>query len=380
MRSNVGGSGGARWEGRLLGIIAVVLAAFGVIAVYGASSIWAVQQGISGSWYAQRQLIGAAVGMVAMLVVSRIDYHVWQRNAWPLLGVTVLLLLVLLIPAADPVVIQRNGAKRWLSLGFATIQPSEFAKFAVVAWTSMLAAKKGAAVRGFKQGLLPFMVILFPVCLLILLEPDLSTASLTVLLAAIVLFTAGAKIGHFIVIAVIALPFVLHSIASAQYRLQRMVSFLSPGGDLAEESWQIQQSLIGFGSGRLFGVGFGEGLQKLGYLPYAYSDFIFSTVGEEWGFLGVTVLVVLYGAFIVVGFRIARAARDRFGMFLGAGLTALVGLTALLHIGVTLSLVPATGLPLPFVSYGRSNLLVSLVSVGVLMNIAGQGHLQGSKR
>jgi cell division protein FtsW len=151
--------------------------------------------------------------------------------------------------------------------------------------------------------------------------------------------------------------------------LQRMMSFLSPGEDLAEASWQINQSLIGFGSGRLFGLGFGQGLQKLGYLPYAYSDFIFSTIGEEWGFVGVTLIVLLYAVFIIVGLRIARAARDSFGMLLATGLTALIGLTALLHMAVTISLVPATGLSLPFVSYGRSNLLVSLFAVGVLINI-----------
>ncbi len=361
------------WEGRLVGIIAVMLAAFGVVAVYGASSIWAIQRGGAGSIYAQRQLIGAVVGIGVMLVVSRIDYHLWQRQAWPLLAVAAVALVILLLPMADAIVIERNGARRWMSLGFATIQPSEFAKFAIVVWTAMLAAKKGDALRGFKRGLLPFVVVLVPVSSLILLEPDLSTASVALLLAAIVLFTAGAKIGHFLVVAVVALPFVLHSIASAQYRLQRMVNFLSPGGDLAEESWQISQSLIGFGSGRVFGAGLGEGLQKLGYLPYAYSDFIFSTIGEEWGFVGVTVFLLLYAAFMMIGFRIARAARDRFGMFLGVGLTALIGLTALLHIAVTLSLVPATGLPLPFVSFGRSNLIVSLTAVGVLMNIAAKG-------
>ncbi len=377
MSSRTALSAGARWEGRLLGIVAVTMVAFGVVAVYGASSLWAVQHSSSGSYYAQRQLVGAVSGVLLMLVVSRIDYRVWQRNAWLLLGATALLLLILLLPFANALVIERNGARRWVDLGFVTLQPSEFAKFAVIVWTAMLAAKKGDAVRGFKRGLLPFIVVILPVCLLILFEPDLSTASLTVLLVAIVLFTAGAKIGHFLVVGIVALPFLWQWIASAQYRLQRMVGFLSPGGDLAETSWQVNQSLIGFGSGRVFGVGFGEGLQKLGYLPYAYSDFIFSTVGEEWGFIGVAALVALVALFMMIGLRIARVARDRFGMFLATGLTSLVGLTALLHMGVTLSLVPATGLPLPFVSYGRSNLLVSLVSVGVLINIA--GHVAGSR-
>jgi cell division protein FtsW len=369
----------AGWELRLFGLIVVTLVAFGIVAVYGASSIWAIQNDYPGSRFAVRQIQGALAGLVLLLVATRVDYHVWQRDAWLILGAVALVLIVPLLPFTESISPERNGARRWVGVGQMVLQPSEFAKFAIVAWTAMLAAKKGTVVRSFKRGVLPFIVILVPACLLILLEPDLSTASLTILLAAIVLFTAGARIGHFLVVALVALPFAWQWVASAQYRLQRMMSFLSPGEDLADASWQISQSLIGFGSGRLFGLGFGQGLQKLGYLPYAYSDFIFSTVGEEWGFVGVTLIVLLYAVFIAIGLRIARTARDSFGMLLAAGLTALIGLTALLHMAVTLSLVPATGLPLPFVSYGRSNLLVSLFTVGVLINIGSQGARQRAR-
>jgi cell division protein FtsW len=148
-----------------------------------------------------------------------------------------------------------------------------------------------------------------------------------------------------------------------------MVTFLSPGADISEANWQIRQSLIGVGSGQLFGVGFGQGMQKLGYLPYAYSDFIFSTIGEEWGFLGSAVIVALFALYIGIGLRIARTAPDQFGTLLATGFTALVGVTAILHIAVTLALVPTTGLPLPFISFGGSNLLVSLFGTGVLINV-----------
>ncbi len=369
MRKATASSAVPDWELRLVGLIVVTLVAFGIVAVYGASSIWAVQSDEPGTLFARRQIGGALVGIVVLLVATRIDYHVWQRNAWLILGSVVLVLIIPLLPFTESISAERNGARRWVGVAPLVLQPSEFAKFAVVVWTAMLAAKKGTGIRSFKRGVLPFIVILVPVSLLILLEPDLSTASLTILLAAIVLFTAGARIGHFLVVALVALPFAWQWVASEHYRLQRMMSFLSPGEDLAEASWQINQSLIGFGSGRLFGLGFGQGLQKLGYLPYAYSDFIFSTIGEEWGFVGVTLIVLLYAVFIIVGLRIARAARDSFGMLLATGLTALIGLTALLHMAVTISLVPATGLSLPFVSYGRSNLLVSLFAVGVLINI-----------
>ena len=359
------------WEPRLLGIVAVTLVMFGVAAVYSASSVQAMEEFGDGSWFARRQLIGAVAGIVVLLVVTRVDYRLWQQKAWALLGVSVVLLLIPLLPFAQEIAVERNGARRWLNLGLFTFQPSEVAKFAVVAWTAMLAAKKGTAVRQFKKGLLPFIVVIVPVAGLIMLEPDLSTASLVVLLAAILLFTAGAKIGHFLVVGLVTLPVLWQSIASAPYRLQRVASFLSPGTELAEASWQIKQSLIAIGAGQLFGVGFGQGLQKLGYLPLAYSDFVFSTIGEEWGFLGVTLIVLLYATFIAVGFRIARFAPDRFGMLLATGLTVLIGLTALLHMAVTLSLVPTTGLPLPFVSHGRSSLVMALLSTGVLINIGG---------
>ena len=364
------------WETRLLGVVCVLLVVFGIAAVYSASSIWAVQNGRPGSWFATRQLVGAVVGVAVLFVATRIDYHVWQRNAWLMLGLSVVFLILPLLPFTQGIAPERNGARRWVDLGFVTVQPSEFAKFAIIAWTAMLAAKKGNMVRSFKRGLLPFIVVLAPVSALVLFEPDLSTASLVVLLGVIVVFTAGARIGHFLLLGLVALPVLWQWIASAQYPLQRMMSFLSPGAD----SWQIKQSLIGIGAGGLFGVGFGQGLQKLGYLPYAYADFIFSTIGEEWGFVGATLIVLLYATFIGVGFRIARTAPDHFGMLLATGLTALIGLTALLHIAVTLSLVPATGLPLPFVSYGRSNLLVSLLAVGVLISIGNSRFRRGKRR
>ncbi len=174
-----------------------------------------------------------------------------------------------------------------------------------------------------------------------------------------------------------ATPLLFGAVASAQYRLARVVTFLNPGSAPAEATWQVHQSLVGIGAGQLFGVGLGHGQQKLGYLPYAYSDFIFSTIGEEWGFLGVLAILVLFGTFVWLGFRIARSAGDLFGQLLAAGLTALIGITAALHIGVSLALLPATGVTLPFISYGRSSLFVALVATGVLISV-GQGRRAGS--
>lgn len=380
MRGHATGSPAASWESRLIGVITAVLVVFGVAAVYGASSIVAVNQGDPGAAFALRHAIGGVVGFVMLAVAARADYRWWRRMAWPLLVLTGIALLTLLLPFASPVVREINGARRWLGVQGLAIQPAEVAKLAVIIWVSALAAKKGDRIREFKKGLLPFLVVLGPVALMVLLEPALSNAILLCLIAGIILFTAGARIGHFLLLAVVATPFLWQQIVTTQYRFQRMMSFLSQGADGLETGWQIQQSLTGMGAGRLFGVGFGEGMQKLGYLPYAYSDFIFSTIGEEWGFLGVTVLILLYGVFIWAGLRIARRAADPFGQFLGVGITTMIGATAILHIGVTLGVMPTTGLPLPFLSYGRSNLLVSMLATGILLSIGHRSTAAVAKR
>ena len=360
------------WETRLLAVVVATLVVFGIAAVYGASSIVAVEQSEPGWAFAGRQLVGAFVGGVLCVIVARLDYHVWQRFAWPLLGASALLLLIPVLPWTHAIAPEINGARRWIYLPVESFQPSELASLAVVAWTAMLAAKKDDLVREFKRGLLPFMVIVGPLSALVLVEPDLSGAVFLALLAGVVLFTAGARIGHFLLLGLAAVPIAWHEIASVQYRLARVLTFLSPGADAQESSWQITQSVIGVGSGRVFGVGFGQGQQKLGYLPYAYSDFIFSTIGEEWGFMGVCVIVLFYAVLIGLGFRIARTASDRFGMLLATGLTAAIGISAVVHMAVSLALVPTTGLPLPLISYGRTSLLITLVSAGVLISIGRQ--------
>lgn len=371
-----------RWETRLLVILAAALVVFGLAAVYGASSLVTASggegegEGTVGAAFALRQALGAVVGGIVATIVARWDYHVWQRSAWPLIGVVALLLLIPLVPFTHRIAPTINGARRWLDLGLVTIQPSELAKFAVVVWTAMLAAKKGDQIRTFRRGVLPFLTILVPVIGLIFLEPNLSMALLVALLAGVILFTAGARIGHFLLLVVVAAPLLYGAVASAQYRLARVVTFLNPGSAPVEATWQVHQSLVGIGAGRLFGVGLGQGQQKLGYLPYAYSDFIFSTIGEEWGFVGALLIALLFGTLVWLGFRIARTARDPFGQLLAVGLTSLIGISAILHIGVSLALLPATGVTLPFISYGRSSLFVALAATGVLVSV-GQARGKG---
>jgi cell division protein FtsW len=359
-----------RWETRLIAVVAMALCMIGVIAVYGASSLLRARGGgVVGSSFALNQVVGFLVGGVLATIAARLDYHLWERYAWPLLGIVAFLLLIPLLPFTRSISPVLNGARRWVFLGPLGVQPGELAKLAVVAWTAMLAAKKGEQMRSLRWGVLPVLVIVLPIVGLIFLEPNLSMALLVTLLAGVVMFSAGARIGHFLLLGVVAAPLAFGAVATAQYRLARVLTFLNPGSAPSEANWQVHQSLVGIGAGQMFGVGIGQGQQKLGYLPYAYGDFIFSTLGEEWGFIGVVGLVVGFGIFVWLGFRIARSARDPFGQLLAAGLTAVIGISAVLHIGVNLAVLPATGITLPFVSYGRSSLLVSLIATGVLVSI-----------
>jgi cell division protein FtsW len=364
--------GELRWETHLLSVVVFTLVVFGIVAVYGASSLVQLGGGrVVDYTYALKQVSGAAIGGVLMLLLSRVDYDIWRRMAWPLLLLTIVLLLVPILPGTGAIAPNINGANRWLDLGPISFQPSEIARLVVVIWCAMLVAKKGETLRQFRKGILPFVLILGVVFLLILLEPNLSMATLITLLGGIVLFAAGARLGHFVLLLVAGVLLAYDRIQAAPYRLARMQTYLH-GAAGTDAGFQITQSIIGFGSGQLFGVGLGHGSQKMGYLPYAYSDFLFSHIGEEWGFLGVCVVIGLYAAFCWLGFRIARTAQDAFGQFLAVGLTATVGVTAFMHMAVTLGMMPTTGLTLPFMSYGRTSQVIGLASVGILLNIGRQ--------
>jgi cell division protein FtsW len=358
-----------RWETRLLGTVTVLLLGFGIAATYGAAGLVTMRGQSVGLEFAMRQLSGALLGGVLLLLASRQDYYRWRTLAWPLLLLTLVLLLIPVLPFTTGIAPSVNGARRWIEVGPIGFQPSELARVAVVVWCAMLAAKKGKQIREFKKGMLPFILVLGLVSFLIMLQPNLSMATLVALLGGLVLFTSGAKIGHFILLSGAAVILVFHQIRDAQYRLARLVTFLNPGDATTEAGWQIHQSLVGIGSGGILGTGFGQGQQKLGYLPYAYSDFLFSTIGEEWGFLGVLAVVSLFALFCWLGFRIARTAADPFGQYLAVGLTAAIGLTAFMHMAVSLGLMPTTGITLPFMSYGRSSQVISLLATGILINI-----------
>jgi cell division protein FtsW len=360
-----------RWtmgvEARVLVILTGVLLAFGVATVYSASAIVEMQAGQGHAYLLLRQLTGMAVGAVLFALAAKLDAELWEKWAWPLMAISLVLLIVVILPFTATIAPRIHGSRRYL-FG-ASLQPSELAKLAVVLWTSMLVVKKGRAMRRLTKGLLPFLVVIGALDILVMLEPDLSTAMMFTLVMGLILFTGGVRIGHFVALGVLLIPLLYVKVERLNYVLLRMTAFFDPGGAPPEVSYQLRQSLIAVGSGQIFGVGFGRGRQQYGFLPFGYDDFIAGHIGEEWGFVGLALLIAAFALYAAVGFRISRKARTPFLQLVAVGLTVTTVLTAYLHIGVATGLLPTTGLTLPFISYGRSNLVLSLLMTGILVNI-----------
>jgi len=360
-----------RWrmglEARVLVILTGIFLAFGLATVYSASAIVEMQAGYGHAHLLVRQLIGMAAGIVLFAVAAKMDAELWEKLAWPIMILSLVLLLIVILPFTVGIAPRIHGARRFL-FG-SSLQPSELGKLAVVIWTSMLVVKKGPALRRLTKGLLPFLVVIGTMDILVMLEPDLSTAMMFTLVMGIILFAGGVRIGHFVALGVMLIPLLYVKIERLNYVLLRMSAFFDPGAAPLEVSYQLRQSLIAVGSGQIFGVGFGRGRQQYGFLPFGYDDFIAGHIGEEWGFVGLVLLVLAFAVYAAIGFRIARKARSPFLQLVAVGLTVTMVLTAYLHIGVATGLLPTTGLTLPFISYGRSNLILSLVMTGILVNI-----------
>ncbi len=360
---------GTGWEGAALTAITLALLFFGLVNLYSASAFLAQRQGLPDTFYVLRQAGGVALGCILLVMCARVPYRWWRALAWPGLLLTVIALMALVLPWTRAIAPEINGARRWIQLPGFSFQPSEMAKLAIVVWTAHLAVKKRDQFRSLTRGLLPFVIIWVMLLVPILMQPDLSTAFVVGLAGAITLFVAGARIGHFLFLGVLLVPVALSQLGSG-FRRERLLAFQNPDAFADGAGYQVHQSLISLGSGGITGVGFGEGRQKFGFLPEPHNDFIFSMIGEEWGLLGVLFLIGLYLSLVLVGFRIARRARDIFGQLLAIGITSLIALHATLHMAVGLGLVPPTGLSLPLISYGRSNLLVTLMAIGVLLSVA----------
>lgn len=351
--------------------VTLVLSLVGLIMVFSASAVVAGNRFQDPWYYLKRQMAWLAVGLVLMHLASRIDYAVWRKSAIPLLAVNAVLLVLVLMPSLG---IVAKGARRWLQFGWIHLQPAELVKLVTVIYLSAYLTKKNDKITQFTRGLLPPVIVVGILSGLVLLEPDLGTVVVLGLVMLTLLFLGGAKVQHLITLGLCALPLVLIMILRSSYRRQRLLTFLSPWKDASDAGFQITQSFLAFGSGGLFGVGLGEGKQKLFFLPEAHTDFVLALIGEELGLTGTALIILLYALFVIKGFQVANRARVPFGRYLGMGITLLIGIQALVNAGVVTGLLPTKGLTLPFVSYGGSSLVASLLAVGILLSISRDRH------
>jgi cell division protein FtsW len=351
-------------EYHLLVLVTLALVAFGLVMVYSASSARALLGSDDPSYYLKRQALYAVAGLVALVLLSRIDYRPLRHAAGPLLLASfVLLVAVLAIGTAV------NGARRWIPLGTLTFQPSELAKLGLALWTAGLLARRPAP-KTLSDLVRPIGLVVGAACALILVEPDLGSALAITIMVAAILLVAGTPVRTLAAGSGIAGMLVLAAIWFEPYRRARIFSFIDPWHDPQGAGFQSVQAMIALGSGGIFGVGLGESVQKIYYLPEASTDMIFAIVGEELGLVGVLAVIGAFALFAYAGLNIALRCHDPFGKRLAAGLTALVCGQAAVNVSAVMGLAPLTGVPLPFVSYGGSSLVVSLASVGILLNIA----------
>jgi cell division protein FtsW len=355
---------GTYLEYHLLVLVTLGLVAFGLVMVYSASSARALLSSDAPSYYLKRQAIYALMGLVALVVLSRLDFHRLRHVTDGLLGITFILLVAVLVIGTAV-----NGARRWIPIGFMNFQPSELAKLSLALWTAALLSRRPAP-QTLGELAKPIGVVVGAACALILIEPDLGTAIAIAIMVSAILVVSGTRLRLLASAGGIGITLVLLAIWFEPYRRERIFSFLDPWHDPQGAGFQAVQSMIALGSGGVFGVGLGESVQKIYYLPEASTDMIFAIVGEELGLIGAAAVIAAFAVFAYAGFNIALRCRDPYGKRLAAGITALICGQAAVNVSAVMGLAPLTGIPLPFVSYGGSSLVVGLAAVGILLNIA----------
>lgn len=352
--------------------LAVALLSAGIVMVYSASAVVAADRFHDPYFFLKRQLFWAFLGGLALWGALRLDYRRLERLVVPLLiGAGVLLVLVLIPPFGQAI----NGTRRWLRMGPLSIQPVELAKLALVIYLAAFLSRKVEALDDFWRGFVPPLVVAGGLAGLVFVQPDLGNCVAILALTFALLFLGGSRVKHLSLVGAAAVPFVMVAIWAAPYRMRRMVAFMDPWSDPRGSGFQIIQSWLALGGGGPFGRGIGASRQKLWYLPEAHTDFIFAIIGEELGFVGALAIVLLLAAFVWRGLRIGLRAPDPFGAYLALGITVLIATQTLINLGAVTGLLPTKGLPLPFISFGGSALLVTMLSTGVLLNISQHGHV-----
>ena len=351
-----------------LALILALLMMCGLLTLFSATYYKAVDQG-DALLEVKKQLIGVGLGAFLMFLTSRIPYSFWQKPRVVMLALTgsFALLVLVLIPGIGVYV---NGSRRWLNIAGLSFQPSELAKIASVMYLASTLSFRLKQVERLWTGILPLLVIPAAMFLLILQQPNLSTAGSIMIVAILMMLLAGAKWKHLSLMGVAGLAVGFAYAWVEPYRRERLLSFRNPFAQMSDEGYQLSQSLIAIGSGGLFGRGLGQGRQKFSYLPYPESDFIFAIIGEDFGLFGCCVVILLFVAFAVAGMRIALNCQDRYGCLLAAGITAMISVQAFINIGVVVGILPTTGLPLPFFSAGGTSISLLMAAVGILFNIS----------
>ncbi len=348
-------------------IITISLMGVGVVIVYSASAILAADRFGDGYYFLKKQALFGAFAVAVMLVMMNIPYTLLKKLAYPILGLSLFFLLLLLIPGIGYRV---GGSTRWIRFLHLSFQPSELAKLALIIFLAYFLEKKGDRMKTFSTGFLPVLVIAGTIICLAMLQPDFGVALFLATMVFVLLFIGGARFSYLLYSILVSTPIVYLLITKVDYRYNRIIGFLNPWEDPGRTSFQIVQSLLAFGSGGLFGTGLGSGSQKLFFLPAPHTDFIFSVIGEELGMVGATITLGLFALFTIRGVRIALMAGEPFGILLGVGITAMISMQAIINMGVVLGLLPTKGLTLPFISYGGTSLLVNSMGVGILLNIS----------
>jgi cell division protein FtsW len=347
--------------------IVLVLLGLGMVMVYSSSAILAGDRFRDQQFFLRKQGVWALVGLGVMWGVMAVDYRRWRPHVLAVLAVAGVLLVLVLVPPFGQAI---NGTRRWLRWGPVSVQPTEFAKLALVLYLADFLARRQAVIASFWRGVVPPLVVTGAVAVLVMLQPDLGSSVTLACAVVCMLFVAGARMTHMGLIAAAALPVVVVAVLAARYRLRRIVTFWDPWADPRGAGFQIIQSYLALGGGGVLGRGLGESKQKLFYLPEPHTDFIFAIIGEELGFVGAALTVCLFGLLLWRGMRVGFRVADPFGALLAFGLTALLITQAAVNLGVVVGLLPTKGLPLPFVSSGGSSLLVAMAGVGLLLNIS----------
>ena len=356
---------------KILLIAVIIISLFGALMIYSASYVWAEYKFSDPYKYLKSQCIFLIIGYIIMILVSKFPYQNYKKLSNIIFGICFIMLILVLIPGIGTV---RNGSRSWFGLGGFGIQPSEFTKLGLIIFTSKYLANNERELKDIKKGVLPILGVLFLVFALIMLEPDFGTGVVIVMTIIVLLFVSGVKMNFFIKIGILGIIGVIVLILIAPYRMERILSFLNPWNDPLGSGFQIIQSLYAIGPGGLLGLGFGNSIQKHFYLPEPQTDFIFSIISEEFGFLGVLIVSTLFITIIYRGFKIAMNCEDTFGKYIAFGITFGLAFQTILNLCVVVGLIPVTGVTLPFLSYGGSSLLISLTSMGILLNIDGQNN------